>query len=671
MAVFPSDPVSPRVFVEEVIPALFAEAATPETAPDGTPIDIKVGLSLRGDEGGDWTLHFARADLRVAEGIADDCKLTLVQSVEDWRAALWEGRAPGLLARAVTVLVVAFSVLGPMLVFGSGSRSIGAWARDVGNANTELIHGGTLALAVFIPGVLVATGIAMGLARGGVSRLLSTVCVVAFAALALIPGVLVGDAFATVARTPMFSELSYTPLPLMFAVFARCAFVCALGGWWIASSEPRDLRESRLQYAGRSAIGWWRTRGLACLPILVGVALASAMLALHEIEAAVMVEPPGWATLAGFMLRLLHYLRDEQLAAVALAMMLPGVAIALGATAWRFGVGRRGPAAAIVSLVCLVSLIGCEPISESDGQAFTPTLVFGEVGKEPGLFVKPRAIDVRDGTIWIIDKTARVQRFDAQGVHQASWHLPEFDQGMPVGCSISPDGSRLYIADTHENRVLIADAFSPEREVIDTVGRFGDEIGEFVYPTDIAWIPARGGRGERIAVGEYGGNDRVQLFDSEWRPISAFGREGSPLDGGEIVFRDRRPCCTMGPGMSSMSRTPTTTGSADSHPTAISSRGSEPPTGSRARRPARSKRPSASRCCPTVTSWSVNRETRACSGSTRKPAGASASSDFQAASPVRCTRPGAWRPTAGMSTSSTRATHACSDSGPERNNRPW
>ena len=48
-------------------------------------------------------------------------------------------------------------------------------------------------------------------------------------------------------------------------------------------------------------------------------------------------------------------------------------------------------------------------------------------------------------------------------------------------------------------------------ELRTTFGDYGEELGEFIYPTDIA----RDGQG-RLWVSEYGGNDRIQVFAHDY-----------------------------------------------------------------------------------------------------------------------------------------------------------
>lgn len=86
MAEFPSDPISPSQFMEEFVPALMAEASIPEEA------DVTLGIRLDGEDGGEWTVSLAAGKAAVERKDRDEAVLTLVQTVDDWRGALWEGR---------------------------------------------------------------------------------------------------------------------------------------------------------------------------------------------------------------------------------------------------------------------------------------------------------------------------------------------------------------------------------------------------------------------------------------------------------------------------------------------------------------------------------------------------------------------------------------------------
>lgn len=98
-SVFPAEPVESRVFLEDVIPALFADL---DLSPEQRAVELRLGIVLQGeaggdpsgDRGGEWTLHFVEGELGIETFRSPDCDLTLVQRVEDWRAALWSGQPP-------------------------------------------------------------------------------------------------------------------------------------------------------------------------------------------------------------------------------------------------------------------------------------------------------------------------------------------------------------------------------------------------------------------------------------------------------------------------------------------------------------------------------------------------------------------------------------------------
>ena len=161
-----------------------------------------------------------------------------------------------------------------------------------------------------------------------------------------------------------------------------------------------------------------------------------------------------------------------------------------------------------------VWLTGCEPPPLTANGVVG---VFGRVGVAPGEFNYPRAIATdSNGSIFVIDKAGRVQRFAADGTWETGWRMPEIQQGKPVGLCVHPDG-RLFIADTHYHRVLITDRDGK------TLGSFGSEgrgDGQFQLPTDVA-IDADG----FIYVSEYHENDRITKWSPDLGFVKAFGEE--------------------------------------------------------------------------------------------------------------------------------------------------
>ncbi len=178
---------------------------------------------------------------------------------------------------------------------------------------------------------------------------------------------------------------------------------------------------------------------------------------------------------------------------------------------------RLGLACVLIALTA-----SCDRSQSRADEALIPVRELGGVGLEPGLFNYPRAMDAGLDSLWVIDKSARVQRLDPETGRCIAWFsMPEFDRGMPTGITIAPflDGSpALYIADTHEHRVMVfAPPDSPDTTppLLASFGDFGDGPGQFIFPTDVAVLKDDEGKPVRIYVSEYGGNDRVSVFDAQ------------------------------------------------------------------------------------------------------------------------------------------------------------
>ena len=88
MAAFPASPVAPAAFLEEWLPQAFAEAGPMPGAED---VDVKLGIQLEGEGGGEWVVHVERGQVSVASGGRAETAFTYVQSVADWQGALWDG----------------------------------------------------------------------------------------------------------------------------------------------------------------------------------------------------------------------------------------------------------------------------------------------------------------------------------------------------------------------------------------------------------------------------------------------------------------------------------------------------------------------------------------------------------------------------------------------------
>jgi hypothetical protein len=182
--------------------------------------------------------------------------------------------------------------------------------------------------------------------------------------------------------------------------------------------------------------------------------------------------------------------------------------------------------------------------------------VYGALGDTPGRFAYPRAIcaDAITNTLWVVDKMGRVQQLRADsGEVVAAWRTPEVQSGKPVGVSIGPgldrDGDTLlYVPDTHYSRVLIYRPPPPpapgtplrneERpELVATFGSNGNGPGQMIYPTDVGILPTLDGkRVERLYISEYGGNDRVAVYDAGLHFLFSFGSFGVDASPDNIQF---------------------------------------------------------------------------------------------------------------------------------------
>lgn len=203
----------------------------------------------------------------------------------------------------------------------------------------------------------------------------------------------------------------------------------------------------------------------------------------------------------------------------------------------------------IAALMVLASFISaCRPPLPTAEAPIPDPHTFGEVGLAPGQFNYPRALAADDRSLWVIDKSARIQRLDPEtGRSLLLFETPEHAVGKPCGLTIGPapqdPGVRaLYVADTHYHRVLVYDIDADPPALIHTFGGFGEAPGQFVYPTDVGLLLDEAGAVQRLYVTEYGGNDRVTAFDNALNPLFEFGRLGVLTDPahapaeGEVMF---------------------------------------------------------------------------------------------------------------------------------------
>jgi ABC-type Fe3+ transport system permease subunit len=248
-------------------------------------------------------------------------------------------------ALAAAAAIWSLAVLAPVLLFILNLRSLHSLATFWRVTWRPILSSAAIAAACAAAAALIASSTWIALAGTPAARRLARLSIIFFLIAGLSPGILVGLAIAEAwTATDFLSRIADSPAILILAHTARFGFVAALAGWWLARTEPRELRDLRRLDAGDSLRGWL----LASIPsqagILAGASLAVGLLSFHEIEAAVMLQPPSSSGggFAWLMLQQLHFARTQELAAGMVYIIGGGLTLALVA-AWLLG---RGPKAA-------------------------------------------------------------------------------------------------------------------------------------------------------------------------------------------------------------------------------------------------------------------------------------------------------------------------------------
>jgi sugar lactone lactonase YvrE len=163
---------------------------------------------------------------------------------------------------------------------------------------------------------------------------------------------------------------------------------------------------------------------------------------------------------------------------------------------------------------CLVFVVwcffsGCQPSPDAGhfrSQLFERVEVIGRRGTAAGEFNKPRSVAVdRDDNLYVVDMTARVQKFSPDGKYLAMWQMPQTDKGKPKGMCCDGQGL-IVVLEPHYSRV---NHFSLEGKLVRQWGTHGTNRGELAFPRSVA----ANSHGE-IFVSEYGVTERIQVFSA-------------------------------------------------------------------------------------------------------------------------------------------------------------
>ncbi|MEK6702252.1 MAG: hypothetical protein AABZ53_08315 [Planctomycetota bacterium] len=266
-----------------------------------------------------------------------------------------------ILSRILVVLILAAGVGAPIVLAARGIRAPGehpTWSKlghEVVSAMDtwwRLNHHAVLAscaeaLVVALLTVVVGMAAWCGMACLLRPRSRGALGAFAFVGAAVLPGVMVGSAVARLWNlTVIPAEWGETMGPLIAAHSARFGFVALLTAIIAATAEPPTLGDSRLLDGADTPRGWFH----ACVPgwgpvwLIVGSLVAA--LSVQDIEAAVIVQPPGVPSLARKLLSDMHFFRTQELGVGMLVSVSIGLAFAAaGAVLWaglRILRGRAG-----------------------------------------------------------------------------------------------------------------------------------------------------------------------------------------------------------------------------------------------------------------------------------------------------------------------------------------
>ncbi|MGE3109645.1 MAG: hypothetical protein AB7G11_14675 [Phycisphaerales bacterium] len=263
----------------------------------------------------------------------------------------------GLRPIALSVLILLAATLVPVTMYLSHLRGVGdaaSWSRvlDQSKAFWRDARPGVFTSAR-VGAVAALVGVALTIAvwrivssapasgRSAGMRVLRGLTVV-FLIGALLPGVFVGSSTAS-AWTALAPYVRPRPgwLLVVLAHVARFGAVGVLLGWWVAARELPAVRDLRRLDGAMTGRAWWLAVGAARWPVALAAGVAVFALSLHEIEATVLVQPPGPQALSQSLLAALHFARDDYLAAAVVNLLALTGLLGMGVSGLYMSAARK------------------------------------------------------------------------------------------------------------------------------------------------------------------------------------------------------------------------------------------------------------------------------------------------------------------------------------------
>lgn len=232
--------------------------------------------------------------------------------------------------------VLALGVGGPLVLFAlhlKTTRSIPMFWSISGRAIRDgLIVAGSVAVISALLIILVWSAMSASrpsTTRSGAPRIprLISWSLAPLILAALLPGVMIGSVVARAwDNLPLIRDAAGI---IILAHLARFAAIPALTGLWLVLAEPREERDLRAVDGVSGLRGWasavWPTQA----GLIIGISIAAGLLSFFEIEAAVVVQPPGLENLSRQILGFLHFSRTEEMGAAAITLIGGGLIAAV------------------------------------------------------------------------------------------------------------------------------------------------------------------------------------------------------------------------------------------------------------------------------------------------------------------------------------------------------
>jgi DNA-binding beta-propeller fold protein YncE len=159
-----------------------------------------------------------------------------------------------------------------------------------------------------------------------------------------------------------------------------------------------------------------------------------------------------------------------------------------------------------------------------DGELIESAQIGGSAGHNPGEFAfVTDAVSDRHGCFYIGEYNAsdRIQKFDPDGNFLTQWGGNGNEPGKFVRPqSLTIRNGVLWVCDSCNHRIQRFDISEPKPRLIDIWGGPGTKAGQFYYPYDLA-IASDGS----VVVVEHK-NNRIQRFDKNGQWIASWGGPG-------------------------------------------------------------------------------------------------------------------------------------------------